>query len=172
MKTVHGKDWHITLIFQILTKADIQEQSRFGLCVRNTKLMWLKHWKALSERLRIRAVLPKQLWEQQEMRQRIISLIICKTFTMQPRAVPLRKWKRILWLSFIKMSWQIVWHIWWCQGLALIRTVILNLMISEMLLTSIRRKHSMHLDLLPVILQKWDWRKYLKQLLHSIVKIA
>ncbi len=43
-----------------------------------------------------RAVLPKQLWEQQEMRQRIISLIICKTFTMQPRAVPLRKWKRIL----------------------------------------------------------------------------
>ena len=51
-----------------------------------------------------RAVLPKQLWEQQEMRQRIISLIICKTFTMQPRAVPLRKWKRILWLSFIKMS--------------------------------------------------------------------
>ena len=60
--------------------------------------------KALSERLRIRAVLPKQLWEQQEMRQRIISLIICKTFTMQPRAVPLRKWKRILWLSFIKMS--------------------------------------------------------------------
>lgn len=42
------------------------------------------------------------------------------------------------------------------EGLALIRTVILNLMISEMLLTSIRRKHSMHLDLLPVILQKWD----------------
>lgn len=28
-----------TLIFQILTKADIQEQSRFGICVRNTKLM-------------------------------------------------------------------------------------------------------------------------------------
>lgn len=42
------------------------------------------------------------------------------------------------------------------ERLALIRTVILNLMISEMLLTSIRRKHSMHLDLLPVILQKWD----------------
>ncbi len=55
--------------------------------------------------------LAEALWEQQEMRQRIISLIICKTFTMQPRAVPLRKWKRILWLSFIKMSWQIVWHI-------------------------------------------------------------
>ena len=34
----------------------------------------------------------------------IISLIICKTFTMQPKAVSLRKWTMILWLPFIKMS--------------------------------------------------------------------
>ncbi len=85
----------------------------------------MRHWESTFGEIENKSSLPKQLWEQQEMRQRIISLIICKTFTMQPRAVPLRSGRGYVAFIYKNVVTNSVAYM-MIQGLALIRTVILT----------------------------------------------